>query len=184
MRVLPLFIAITILAQSWQGVAQNNQEDLSLRDSFDRITNDWLGKSEELKTYAGVKQYCLVSEVRSDIDNTIKDIHHYDSLILSRLDDPYTYLAVNKKEEKKTYKDLYEMELEYSYQGFNKTMKSICSYRKDIEKNASKLKKGLTYDSEVMMLELEVGKYLNHIDKLAMRIDDHLHLIDLETQSD
>ena len=187
MRVLQLTLVLGWLAPPDFAVAQGNQSDVSLRDQFDNITESWLARSKEMRSYDGLRTYCLVTPVRSEVDARIKEIHHYDSLILGQLNDPTIYLAASSKEQKKTYKDLYQMELEYSYKGFRSTMANVCEYRRDIEKNAAKLRNGMgdnSYDAKVLMIELEVEKYLNHIDKLVRRIDDHLHVIEFETQSD
>lgn len=151
-----------------------------MEDQFDLVASNWLEKSAPLKTYSGVQEYCSNSEYRTSVDKTLKEIHHYDSLILISLEDPASYLGSNEKEGKKTLKDIQEMEEEYSVVNFIKSMKETCAYRKKLEGNSDKLRRATgdqSYDGQVLLVEAELRKYLNKIDRLTLRIDDHLHVL-------
>lgn len=151
-----------------------------IEDQFDLVASNWLEKSAPLKTYSGVKEYCVSLEYRTAVDKTLKEIHHYDSLILISLEDPASYLGSNVKEGKKTLKDIQEMEEEFSAVNFIKSMKETCAYRKKLERNADDLKGGIadqSYDGQVLLVEADLRKYLGKIDRLALRIDDHLHVL-------
>jgi hypothetical protein len=146
------------------------------------VASNWLEKSAPLKTYSGVKEYCVSSEYRTSVDKTLNEIHHYDSLILISLEDPGSYLGSNVKGSKKTLKDIQEMEEEYSAENFIKRMRETCAYRKKLERNADDLRGGIadqSYDGKVLLVEAELRKYLTKIDRLALRIDDHLHVLNI-----
>ena len=140
-------------------------------------------QSGRLKTYQGVANYCLQKEYRNSINETLKIIHHYDSMILSKLEDPEAYSSWNLKEEKKAVKDLYEMEAEFSAKNFIVHMTDTCKFRKDIEKGSKEVSAELGIDSQdgqVIILESELRRYLSKIDKLILHIDDHLHILHID----
>ncbi len=157
--------------------------ELPLEDQFDEITQNWVTKSEYLKTYQGLNEYCRNPDFRKSVDEILKEIHAYDSLILSKLNDPTSYLSWNKKASKKTFSDIEDLEHEFSLAHFIDKMRSSCEFRNEIEANADELKSGVgyeSYDSKVYLLETELTKYLHKIDKLIVRVDDNLHVLHLD----
>ena len=53
-----------------------------------------------------------------------------------------------------------------------------CVAQKDIEKNSKELKNDIgseSYDSQVYMLEIELGKFVKHITKRVDKIREHVH---------
>ena len=158
------------------------QSNLMLKDEFDLMVQDWLERSEWLRDYRGIDQYCTDGRFRKSVNNILGTIHHYDSVIMKKLDDPAVY-TWDDKESKKTLKDIAQMETKYSVVDFVEQMRSSCRFRNDIEENADRLKKGSgeeSYDAKVLILETEVQRYLNHIDKLAMKTVDHLYVLNIE----
>ncbi len=179
MRNLILLLLLTLSFS--EAISQST--DKLLEDRFDEIAGDWLQKSGQLKTYKGINEYCINPEYRKSVNETLHLIHKYDSIILSKITDPTAYLSSNQKEEKKTLKHLQELEEIYSVVNFIEQMRSTCLFRNDIEKNSDNLKNGIaeeSYDGKILILETELRNYLVKIDKLILRIDDHLHLLHID----
>lgn len=177
-KILLFFLGV--LTISFSASAQSNS---LIEDEFEIIASDWLNKSEDLKFYEGVNQYCLDPNYRQSMNGLLRNIHYYDSLVLDKLSDPGVYLVLDQKEQKKTLKDIYEMEEEFSVAGFVEQMKSSCTFRNEIEANAENLRNGVgveSYDGKVLVLETEMQRYINKVDRLVVRIDDHLHLLHIE----
>jgi hypothetical protein len=176
------FLSLSSSAQSLEDskLIQYLETSKLIEDQFDLVASNWLEKSAPLKTYSGVKEYCINLEYRTSVDQTLKEIHNYDSLILTSLEDPASYLGSNEKEGKKTLKDIQEMEEEYSVVNFINSMKETCAYRKKLERKSDDLRRATgdqSYDGQVLLVEAELRKYLNKIDRLTLRIDDHLHVL-------
>ena len=154
-----------------------------IEEQFDVVTEDWLVKSEFLRTYEGINEYCQNPTFRKSVDRLLVEVHQYDSIIIATLDDPTSYLGWKMKEEKKTRSDIEDFEKEYSLEAFIEEMRSACVFRNEIEANAENLRNGVgyeSYDAKVLLVETEVTKYLNRVDRLIVRIDDHLHALDLQ----
>ncbi|MEM8939198.1 MAG: hypothetical protein AAGC64_07615 [Bacteroidota bacterium] len=157
--------------------------ELPMADQFDVVAIEWIEKTKFLKTYLGVNEYCQNPTFRELVDGLLSSIHIYDSLIISRLDDPTSYLNWNTKEEKKARSDIESFENEYHLEDFIEEMRDACLFRNEIEANADNLKNGVgyeSYDAKVLILETEVSKYLNRIDRLVLKIDDHLHKLKID----
>ncbi|MEM0940722.1 MAG: hypothetical protein AAF600_15605 [Bacteroidota bacterium] len=157
--------------------------ELPVADQFDVVAIEWIEKTKFLKTYRGVNEYCQNPTFRKSVDQLLTTIHTYDSLIISKLDDPTSYLGWNTKEEKKTRSDIESFENEYYLKDFIAEMRDACLFRNDIEANADNLKNGVgyeSYDAKVLVLETEVARYLNKIDRLILKIDDHLHKLKMD----
>ena len=173
---------LLILISSINCFAQSAVE-LPLVDQFDVITNEWLEKSRVLKKYVGINEYCQNPTFRKSTDRLLKAIHEYDSLIISKMEDPTTYFSWDTKEEKKTLKDVHELEDEFGMLSFVDHMREACLIRNDIESNEENLRRGVgmdSYDGQILILETEMSKYLKKIDKLIVKIDEHLHVLHIE----
>lgn len=154
-----------------------------IADQFDVVTMNWIEKSEILKTYEGVASFCRQPTFRKSVNQVLSEIHRYDSLIISKMDDPTVYLSWNKKEEKKTFSDIYNLEEQYGMTAFDEHMRGACNFRKEIESNKESLKNGMgaeSYDAKVLLLEADQARYFKKIDKLVLRIDEHLHVLNID----
>lgn len=152
-------------------------------DQFEVVTAEWLQKSAYLKTYNGINEYCQSAAFRKSIDRVLKEVHVFDSLIISKLEDPAVYFSWNAKEERKTKEDVHALELDYGMEAFIDHMRESCEFRNEIEGNADNLKRSVgmdSYDGKVLILETEMTKYLKKIDKLVTRVDDHLHVLHID----
>lgn len=163
--------------------AQDTSKNKLIEDQFDDLASSWLEESGRLKTYQGVQQYCANKEYRQSVDATMQKIHWYDSLILSKLTDHDTYVKWNQKQEKKAVKDISEMENDFGIKQFHEHMRETCRFRNQIEKGDQEVSAELgvdAHDGQVLIFESLLRKYLNKIDKLVLRIDDHLHVLHVD----
>lgn len=173
-------IVILLVFSATIGVAQSN---LLIEDEFDLILEDWFERSETLRSYEGVGNYCANKRYRESVNLMLEALHHYDSIVIDRLHDPSFMVTHDSKEQKKTLKDINKLESEYGMKDFIDHMRTACKDRAAIEKDREKLKNGLgaeTYDGKILVLETDQHRYLNHIDKLVDRISDHLHVLHIE----
>ncbi len=172
----------TLVFFSFSVIAQSEIEP-PLEEQFDVVVIQWLEKSKYLKNYSGINEYCQNPVFRKSTDKILRIIHRYDSLILSKLEDPTTYFHWDVKEEKKTLKDVHEFEEAYGMKAFIDHMRESCVFRNEIESNKENLRKSVgmeSYDGKILVLETEMVKYLKKIDKLILKIDDHLHVLHLD----
>lgn len=156
---------------------------VSLEDQYDAITAEWLSQSGQLKTYSGLTDICTDAEYRKQTIEILSIIHHYDSLVLDALNDPANIMKIDHKEYASSMKDITKFETEYGVRSFISHLKTSCETRLDLERNKEDLRKEsgqYSYDGQILVLETEIRKYLKHLDKKVIRIDDHLHLLHLE----
>ena len=162
------------------GVLAQAQDPEVIEDEFEELTSQWLEQSDILHQYDGINSYCQEPDFRKSVNKVLDTVHHYDSLIMQKLRDPVLALSVDYKEQKKTIKDIAKLELEYSTKDFIEHMREACVFRNEIEADAEALKKNSgaeSYDAQVLILETEIQRYLNHIDKLVTKVEDHLHYL-------
>lgn len=181
MKKLLIFSFIIIFA--FTLLAQNNQVPVSLEEQYDVITSEWLSRSGELKTYSGLAGVCTDAQYRKKTIEILSAIHHYDSLVLDALNDPANIMKIDHKEYVSSMKDIYKFEAEYGVRSFISLLRESCETRQDLEQNKEDLKKEsgqYSYDGQILVLETEIRKYLKHLDKKVIRIDDHLHLLRLD----
>lgn len=173
-------IVILLMLGATVGMAQSNS---LIEDEFDLILADWFDRSENLRTYEGVGTYCSNKRYRESVNLMLEALHHYDSIVMDKLNDPLFAVTHDSKEQKKTLKDINKLESDYGMKDFIGHMRTTCKDRAAIEKDKEKLKNGLgaeTYDGKILILETDQHRYLNHIDKLVDRISDHLHVLHIE----
>ena len=157
--------------------------ELPIEEQFDVVAIKWLDKSKFLKTYNGVNEYCQNPSFRKSVDRVLSEIHSYDSLILSKMGDPKAYFSWNKKEEKKTLADVKQMEIAYGMDEFVNHMREMCVFRNEIEAKADELRNGVgveSYDAKILLLETDMTRFMNKVDRLVLKIDDHLHVLHID----
>lgn len=62
-------------------------------------------------------------------------------------------------------------------------MEGINMFRKEITSNKENLKKGSgdeSYDTKVLVLKTGQIRYFKKIDKLVLKIDEHLYVLDID----
>ncbi len=182
MNTIKILLSLITVQCAFLGVSQSKVE-LPMEDQFDIVTSEWITKSDYLKTYEGINEYCRNPSFRKSVDRLLSEIHNYDRLIISKMENPSDYLSWNTKEERKTIDDVYKLEDDYSMDVFVSHMRESCEFRNEIESNAEELRGGVgaeSYDGQVLILETGMVKYLKKIDKLIIKIDDHLHVLHID----
>ena len=136
--------------------------------------------SEDISHYYGLSAFCTNSEYRTYTIEVLELLHHYDSMVLDLLKDPTVEIDISSHEYKKTMKDIEKFEGDYDLKGFIAFLRESCTTRNQLERDKQDLKKEMgmySYDGQVMMLETEVNKFLNKIDKRILAINKHIHHI-------
>lgn len=155
-----------------------------IEEEFDALTAEWLEISEELKTYNGLGRFCKSKEFRETSLSVLRQLHHYDSLVLEvLLNTDESELGVSHREYKHTLKDIEKFEEEYGIKVFIAFLKEGCVTWKELEKNRETLVKesGMySYDGQLLVLETQLEMFLKHIDKKVIAIDEHIHLIHID----
>jgi hypothetical protein len=169
-------------AFTW-AFSQEQQVEEKIEEHYDEMTESWLFVSEELKSYEGLQRFCTNKEFRYSTIDLIKEIHHYDSLIFSLITELSLYNEISDKDYKTMLKSLEKFEGKYTIKDFIDHLRDSCLERVEIEKNQDELEKDYaneSYDGRRLVLMTDIEKYLNHIDKRILDIDEHLHLINLD----
>lgn len=167
------------------GVAATAQDynSYDIEQEFDFLTGEWLKVSGELKTYSGLAHFCKSPDFRTKTTDILELIHHYDSIVLAILKDPTLEMDVSHREYKQTVRDIENFEADYGIKTFLGFLKESCGTWRDLEQNKSDLvnESGMySYDGQILVLETGLRKFLKHIDKRLIAIDDHVQLIPLE----
>ncbi len=151
---------------------------------LDQATEKWLTISEEIKTYEGLKKYCLNQEFNDNVLNTLNTLHHFDTVIYNVLVKKY---RVNKDHEiKKTLDEIKEFESEYNPSKFAHFLNEECGARRHIEHDKKETIHDIgaeSYDGQIELLETELYRYVKGITKVAERIKNHSHHLHLERYS-
>lgn len=173
-------VAIFMAAISLSSFSQAQM----IEEEFDALTAEWLEISEQLKTYDGLGYFCKSKEFRETSLSVLRQLHHYDSLILEvLLETDESKLGVSHREYKHTLRDIEKFEEEYGIREFIAFLKEGCVTWKGLEKDKEMLVKesGMySYDGQLLVLETQLGKFLKHIDKKVIAIDEHIHLIHID----
>ncbi len=168
----------------YPSIAQNanQQEKESLEKEFDGVAQEWHTLSRMIDNYEGLTEYCRSHEFKNQVITSIMKIHHFDSLIIDKLRAP-SFVHDNVKEEKKTLESIEEFESKYRISSFIKHLQDECDARHDIEKNRKKTANEIgseSYSGQVYLVEIELYKYIHHIDKRLEHIEKHLHKIHID----
>lgn len=164
--------------------AQTLEEISSVEEHFDMLTSEWLRVSGDLKTYDGLSFFCGDPAFRDHTIGILSQIHHYDSLVLELFTSGAAAVSeVNKKTQRHTIKDIEAFEEKYSVKAFMNHLRESCGTRNEIERNKDELQKAsgmYSYDGQILLIETEIRKYLKHIDKVVIALDDHVHMLHLD----
>jgi hypothetical protein len=178
-NVMKAFIAVIVFVFSFSAYTQETQE--SLGKKIDDITFAWDLESDNLDTYDGMLKFCTNREYRLEVIGMLHDIHHYDSVLLERLNKAARF---NKtKELEKTLKDIQAFEQEYSMKEFIQFLFDECQGISDIERHKKDLLDELgeeSYDGKRYTIETEIAKYIHHITKRVDTIREHVHHLHID----
>ena len=186
-QAIGILIICTLSFFSQYAVSQSvtREEKESLEKEFDAVAQEWHDLASQIDNYEGLANYCTNPEFERKVIASIGKIHHFDSLIIDRLKDP-SFIHENAKEEKKTLTSIEEFESEYRTPNFVRHLKDECKARHEIEKDRKKTANELgaeSYSGQVYLVELELYKYIHHIDKRLLHIEKHLHKIHIDDVS-
>lgn len=175
-------VFVTSLLSVYSCVAFAGNEGNELVKKFSDLSNKWYLVSYDMNTYEGLKRYCRDAEFRTHVIDILNEIHKYDSLLYDRI--LYKAEADGTNHEiKKTLKQIEEFEKKYKADSFSKKLKDECLGQRQLEKNYDEIKNDIgenSYDSQVLILEADLKKYVRHISKLMDHIKEHIHHLHIE----
>lgn len=174
MRKIPALILTLLSLISTSVFAQS--DTLTIEERFQLIDEQWHGLEPTLDNYSGFRTYCTNSEYRNTVINVMKTIHHYDTTILQKLNDP-TYV-VDRKERKATLRKIEKFETKYSTKAFLQRLNRECHEWKEIEHDRDATKNDFadnSYDGQKLILEVELSKYAKQVTKIIDHINNHIH---------
>jgi hypothetical protein len=155
-------------------------QDFTIEEKYDRLTEEWLEVSADLKRYEGLSTFCVSEEFRTYTTNILKEMHHYDSVVMGFLLEPDAEELIGHHEYKATMHEIGQFEEEYGIKNFMSFLREGCVTRNDLEKNKADLQNEVgmySYDGQIVVLETDIHRFLKHIDKKVVSIDKHLHKI-------
>ncbi len=177
-RMKNLFLLIALVGFF---VAAGQETKESLGKKIDELTYAWDLEADNLDDYDGMSKFCFEEEYRYEVITMLKDIHHYDSVLLHRLERASRFS--HDKEIKKTLKDIEKFEQEYSMKEFIQFLYDECLGIAEIEKNRDDLLDEIgeeSYDGRRYILETELAKYIHHITKRVDLVREHVHHLHIE----
>lgn len=167
-RTLIFFVvAIVVLGANAQSTVE----------VFDDLTYKWDMEAEKLSSYEGLLEFCNNDDYRYATIDILKSIHHYDSLLYRSL------LQARRKDRhnhniNKTIKEIENFERNYTTKNFIHFLHGDCNKSIDLEKHSSELRKDSgegSYDNQVYVLEVELGRYVHHVTKKVDHIRSLTH---------
>lgn len=176
MKKLILMLAIVV---SVSAMSQETKE--SLGKKIDELTYAWDLESDNLDDYEGMSKFCFEEQYRFEVITMLKDIHHYDSVLLERLQRASRFS--HDKEIAKTLKDIEKFEKQYSMKEFIAFLYDECQGISEIERNREDLEDEIgqeSYDGRILVIETELAKYIHHITKRVDAVRDHVHHLHIE----
>jgi len=161
-------------------LAQEDEDPKTLEYHFEELNALWHELEPGLEDYEGFKRYCSDKEYKYTINDVIRKIHHYDSIVLSKVND--ASYEMDQKERKKILKEISKFETKYSTHQFLKTLKRECHERHEIEHDKKDTKNDFadnSYSGQIIILESELFKYSRQITKRIEHINKYLHHLNL-----
>lgn len=181
MRNTPFLISLMLLILWTLDLRAQEEYNGNLANDYDLLDAEWHEIALDLDNFEGFQKYCSHKEYKAHVLSTLKQIHHIDSLILDKLNDP-TYL-MNEKERQATLKEISKFEANYSAKSFIKTLNRECKEHREIEHEKKASKHDFaenSYDGQKYILEVELGKFVKRITVLLDHIDKHVHHLNIQ----
>jgi hypothetical protein len=172
---IAFIVAVVLAVSPWKGLAQTMSV---VEENYNRLTNEWLEISGQLKSYKGLSEYCQDAALKSHTGYVLGTIHRYDSVLLAQINDPSSNLR--SKDAGKILKEIEAFERKHSMQDFNAMFVENCADWRKLERTKSRTYSASgvhSYDSQVLNLEMILYRYLNRIDKKLISLEDHLDFI-------
>lgn len=168
------YLMAFLLVASTSSIVSAQEETLGKK--IDELTYAWDLESVTLNNYEGLSNFCDDKEYRLELVNLLNDIHHYDSVLYSRL-----LKASRISDDRaidKAIKDIEKFEKGYSMRKFIHFLHEECKDRSEVEKNSENLKSEIgseSYSGQIYIIEIELNKYIKHITKRVDHIREHVH---------
>lgn len=146
-------------------------------DIFDDLTYQWDREAEKLSTYEGLLEFCQNDEYRYATIDILKGIHHYDSVLYKNLQKAQRRDRHNHNINK-TIKEIENFERNYTTKNFIHFLHGDCDRSVELEKQSASLRKDSgegSYDNQVYVLEVELGRYVHHVTKKVDQIRNLTH---------
>ncbi len=157
-------------------------DDPELVKRFSDLTNRWFLISYDMNTYEGLKKYCSDENFRANVMDILDQIHDYDSMLYKKVAQKAMVEGSNH-EIKKTLKQIEEFETKYNADNFYKKLREECHAQRQLEKSYKETKNDIgenSYDSQVIVLEADLKKYVRNISRLMDHIKEHIHHLHVE----
>ena len=167
----PLVLAILLMMVAFATMSQSTIE------AMDELTYKWDLEAETLSTYEGLLEFCVNEDYRFSTIDILKGIHHYDSILYTNLQKAHRKDRHNHQINK-TIKQIENFEREYTTKNFIHFLHGDCNKSVDLEQHSSELRKDSgegSYDNQVYVLEVELGRYVHHITKKVDQIRNLTH---------
>lgn len=170
----PAIVICCILIYSFNEVSAQSE----ITQKIDGLTASWDEEALVLTKFEGMRDVCRNRTHRVKIIDLIKEIHHYDSVLYTTVQNKYD--ADKDAEAKETLKDIKKLENDYTTSSFLHFIHTECSTFNAIEKNYAKAG-GKPYEKEKAKMEKELSKYVDEVTNQIDIIDEHIHhLSDIE----
>jgi uncharacterized membrane-anchored protein YjiN (DUF445 family) len=177
-----LFVLISILLLGQVTLLSAQSADsVSVVKKFDELVVKWDLLSLDLAKYEGLEKYCTDKPYQDNVIQTLEEIHHYDTLLFQVISRKARF--DKSAELKKTLKQIEEFEAEYKGPSFLKKLHDECVGRREIEKDSKETTNDIgmnSYDGQVLVLEADLSRYVEHITRLMDHIEEHIHHLHIE----
>lgn len=170
---------MAIACLSSNRASANDPEQLVIK--FSDLTQQWTLLSYDISTYDGLKRYCADPAFRAHVLAVLNDIHSYDSLLYERVALKARFGA--NHEMKKVLHQIEAFEEKYKASNFSQMLRNECMDQRELERNEEALRNDIgasSYDSQVLVLEAHLEKYVKHITVLMEHINKHIHHLHIE----
>ncbi|WP_339789291.1 MAG: hypothetical protein ACMVP2_27250 [Imperialibacter sp.] len=181
LRIVQLTLISILASACITGLSAQSTDSVSIVKKFDELVLKWDLLAVELGQYEGLDKYCTDKSYQDNVIKTLEEIHHYDTLLYQTLAKKARY--DKSAEIKKTLKQIEEFETEYKGPSFLKKLHDECVGRREIEKDYKETRNDIgmnSYDGQVLVLEADLNKYVQHITRLMDHIEEHIHHLHLE----
>lgn len=170
------FIGLALLTVSLIAPAQ----EVNIEETYEELTLEWLEVSGAIQGYSGLSEFCVTPDFRTYAVDILERLHHYDSVVMDFLRDPQAEVMIGQAEYDKVLKEIGKFESKYDIRSFISFLQESCITRNQLEKNRKDLVHANgadSFDGQVLILVTDISKFLRHIDKRIVSIDEHLHRI-------
>ncbi|MEQ8471222.1 MAG: hypothetical protein RIC35_08550 [Marinoscillum sp.] len=180
MAIVRCILVIVICSIGYLDASSQRYASVTIEQDYQLLTERFSELANTLASYDGMGEFCAEPDFRAETISILSYLHHYDSLVLQLMLDPTSGMDISHREFKKTMADIQKFEDDYSVEAFVDVLKESCLARNAMEKDADDLRKEsgvYSYDGQKLILETKLAKYMKHLVKRLVAIEEHIHLI-------